>query len=188
MVGLTRNHVMIANTICCRPPGNRDPSWDEIGACRINREAQLYLGETWVGVSLGRIALGTLLEDPGKAIGVYKGKPFWRDDMVWVPTYHPAYGLRNKGAISEIASHIKLALDIYKGNKEAPLPPGKGFTLEDGVLIVDHEGVKVPEKIRRAGWPMFTKEEWARLSYNPEIKKVAVQLKLELGATVVASR
>jgi DNA polymerase len=185
MVGLTRNHVMIANTVCCRPPGNRDPEWSEIQACRVNREAQLYLGKTWVGVSLGRIALGTLLEDPGKSIGAHKGKPFWRGDMVWVPTYHPAYGLRTKTAISEIASHIKLALDIYDGKREAPYPPTRDYKMEEGVLIIDHEAVRVPARILEAGWPVFTREEWARVSYTPEAKKAAIQLKLELDATVI---
>jgi DNA polymerase len=186
MVGLSRHQVMIANTICCRPPRNRDPEWSEIMACRINRNSQISLGRTWVGVTLGRIALGTLLEDPGRSIGTYKGKPFWKDDMVWMPTYHPAYGLRNKSAISEIASHIKMALDIYHGDRQAPIPKTRGYSMTGRVLVVDHEGVKVPPRVREMAQATFTKEEWARVRYTPEAKQAAIRLKMELEATVVS--
>lgn len=175
-IGLSRNEVMIANTICCRPPGNRDPEWAEIEACGLNRRAQIGLGRTWVGVSLGRIALGTLLEDPGKSIGAFKGKPFWKGEMVWVPTYHPAYALRNKSAIVEIASHIKLAQDIHDGRKEAPKPPTDRYVLIRGNLVVDHDRVKVPERVRELAEAIWTKEEWMRVTHSPEGLQVATKM------------
>lgn len=187
MVGLKRDHVMIANTVCCRPPSNRDPEWSEIEACRINREAQIRLGNSWVGVSLGRIALSALLEEPGKSIGHYKGTPFWRGDMVWVPTYHPAYALRQKTAIAEIASHIKLALDIKRGAKDAPTLKSSGYRMEKGCLVIDHEAVKVPKKIEEVVRAVFTHEEWVKLTYlGDEWINLAVELKEELGAEVVS--
>lgn len=186
MVGLKRDHVMIANTVCCRPPGNRDPEWSEIQACRINRDAQINLGNSWVGVSMGRIALSTLLEEPGKAIGQYKGKPFWKGDMVWVPTYHPAYALRTKSAVAEIASHIKLALDIKRGVKEAPIPKTSKYRMEQGCLVVDHEAVKVPKKVEEMVRAVFTQEEWVKLTHlGNEWIDLGVELKRELGAEVV---
>ncbi len=166
MAGLSRNEVLIANTVCCRPPGNRDPEWSEIEACKGNREAQIELANTWVGVVMGRVALGALLEDPGKSIGQYKGKPMWVGNMVWVPAYHPAYALRNKGAVAEIASHVKVALDIYQGKMKAPRPPKPGkYWMERGCLIVDHDGVKVPLRVRELAKATFTKEEWMRLNH-----------------------
>lgn len=186
MVGLKRDHVMIANTVCCRPPNNRDPEWSEIQACLINRDAQIRLGNTWVGVSMGRIALSTLLEEPGRSIGQYKGKPFWKDEKVWVPTYHPAYALRNKGAVSEIASHIKLALDIKRGIKDAPIPKTWGYRMEKGCLIVDHEAVKVPPRVAEMVKAVFTREEWVKLTHlGDEWVELGVRLKRELGAEVV---
>lgn len=190
MLGLTRNHVMIANTVCCRPPSNRDPEWSELQACKLNRNAQIRLGRTWVGVSLGRIALSTLLEDPGKSIGDYKGRPFWKDDMIWVPTYHPAYALRNKRAVAEIASHIKVALDIYEGRRDTPAPAKRKrqYDMEGGCIIVDHEGVKVPPKeVEMVGGAVFTKEEWARMRYDSSgLREKVILAKRELGAEVVS--
>lgn len=136
---------------------------------------------------MGRIALSTLLEEPGKAIGQYKGKPMWKGDMVWVPTYHPAYALRNKSAAAEIAGHIKMALDIKRGVREAPVPKTNGYRMEKGCLIVDHEAVRVPPKVEEMVRAVFTQEEWVKLTHlGDEWIDLGVELKRELGAGVVS--
>ena len=60
-MGLTRENCYIANTIKCRPPGNRDPLPDEIEACRPYLEKQLDLVNPRVLVTLGNFATKLLL-------------------------------------------------------------------------------------------------------------------------------
>ena len=54
--GSKRSHVMVVNSVCCRPPGNRDPEWSEIESCQPNLLAQLKLTNAKVAVTLGRVA------------------------------------------------------------------------------------------------------------------------------------
>lgn len=183
-IGLTRNHVMIANTVCCRPQANRNPEWSEIDACKVNREAQIMVANTWVGVTLGKIALNALIDDD-QPIGAWKGKPFWHRNKVWVPTYHPAYGLRNKAAVSEIKAHLYMAMRIYAGELEAPRPTTSHWSLESDVLIVDHEDVKVPDRVRELARATFTRVEWVKLRTGQQ-RRAAVEVKAHLEAEVVS--
>ena len=96
-MGLTRDRFYIANTVKCRPPGNRDPEPAEIAACRPWLESQVDLIDPKVVVTLGNFAAKLLL---GTAEGITKVRgrayPFRRG--VLVPTYHPAAVLRGGGA------------------------------------------------------------------------------------------
>ena len=184
--GGDRRKTMAMNTICCRPPKNRDPEWGEIQACKGNRDDQIQLGQTWVGVILGRVALGALKDDPGIQIGSHKGKPFWLNNMLWVPTYHPAYALRNEDAVSIITSHLKLALDFYWGVTEPPDPPGKKWTMEKLCLILDSDASYAPQKVVDIARATFTRVEWVKLQYeSSETIETIIVLKQELGVTVV---
>lgn len=110
--GTRRSQVTITNTVCCRPPGNRDPEWAEIDACHPNLMAQLKLTNARVGVTLGRVAASIILDDPKVSIGATRSVPFIKYDKVWVPTYHPAYALRNPQAKSWIRADLSLAMSF----------------------------------------------------------------------------
>lgn len=98
--GLTRDQVFIANILKCRPPGNRDPKADEIFKCMPYLVQQIELIEPKVIVALGAHAARTLL-DTDAAIGRLRGRFHdchlcpGRDPIKLMPTYHPAYLLRN---------------------------------------------------------------------------------------------
>ncbi len=99
-MGLTREQVYICNTLKCRPPENRDPSTDEKKACRHFLQNQLLIIEPKVIVALGSHAAKQLL-DTDLAIGKLRGK-FHEykptpdaEPIKLMPTYHPAYLLRN---------------------------------------------------------------------------------------------
>ena len=98
-MGLTRDRFYIANTVKCRPPGNRDPEPAEIAACRPWLEAQVDTIDPKVVVTLGNFAAKLLL---GTTEGITKLRgrayPFRRG--VLVPTYHPAAVLRGGGALA----------------------------------------------------------------------------------------
>ena len=63
-IGLDRSQVFIANTVKCRPPGNRDPHPDEIESCHRFLRAQVQLIEPTVICTLGNFATKLLRDDP----------------------------------------------------------------------------------------------------------------------------
>ncbi|HET9597149.1 MAG TPA: uracil-DNA glycosylase [Anaeromyxobacteraceae bacterium] len=93
-MGFRREEVYIANVVKCRPPGNRDPEPDEIEACEPFLKAQIAAVKPKVIVALGRFAVQTLLRD-GTPISRQRGR--WRsyEGVKLMPTFHPAYLLRN---------------------------------------------------------------------------------------------
>ena len=91
---LQREQVYILNVLKCRPPGNRNPSPDEITNCRPFFEKQLELIQPEFICCLGAVATGALLGTTD-ALGRLRGRLHqWRDSQVLV-TYHPAYLLRS---------------------------------------------------------------------------------------------
>lgn len=93
-MGLARSAVYIANIIKCRPPRNRDPEPDEVAACEPFLRAQIRAVQPQAIVALGRVATQTLLRDM-RPISRQRGQ--WRDyeGCCVMPTFHPAYLLRN---------------------------------------------------------------------------------------------
>lgn len=91
---LERSEVYIANIVKCRPPRNRDPEPDEVAACEPFLKQQIAVVQPEVIVALGRCAAQTLLRDQ-TAISRLRGK--WREyeGRALMPTFHPAYLLRN---------------------------------------------------------------------------------------------
>jgi DNA polymerase len=98
-MGLTRDRFYIANTVKCRPPGNRDPEAAEVAACRPWLETQVDLIDPKVVVTLGNFAAKLLL---GTAEGItrLRGRAYPFRRGVLVPTYHPAAVLRGAGGLT----------------------------------------------------------------------------------------
>ncbi len=103
--GLQRGDVYIANILKCRPDtpgqsaGNRKPTSDEMATCIPYLHEQIDLIRPKVIVALGATAVEGLL---GKTIGITKLRGGWKTyrGTPLMPTYHPAYLLRNQ-AMSE---------------------------------------------------------------------------------------
>lgn len=95
-VDLTREEVYITNTVKCRPPGNRNPEPDELTACATVLAGQLATLQPKVVLSLGSVATQALLRTR-EAIGKLRGRVHPYGDAVLVPTFHPAFLLRNPG-------------------------------------------------------------------------------------------
>ena len=93
-MGLAREQVYICNVVKCRPPGNRNPEQDEIEACGAFLYRQLDAIRPKVVVALGKFAAQTLLQTETR-ISELRGKfhPYRGGKLM--PTYHPAYLLRN---------------------------------------------------------------------------------------------
>jgi uracil-DNA glycosylase family 4 len=85
--------VFIANSLKCRPPGNRNPTAQELAACQPYLERQITLVQPRVILAMGRFAVQTLLGS-NEPLGRLRGRLHdWRG-VPLVVTYHPAYLLR----------------------------------------------------------------------------------------------
>jgi uracil-DNA glycosylase len=95
-VDLSRDEVYICNSVKCRPPSNRNPEPDEIAACAPFLAEQLATLQPKVILSLGSVATRALL-NTNAPIGKLRGRVHPYGDIVLVPTFHPAFLLRNPG-------------------------------------------------------------------------------------------
>jgi uracil-DNA glycosylase len=93
---IRREDVYICNVIKCRPPGNRNPEPDEVASCEPFLLRQLELIGPEVIVALGKFAAQTLLRDK-TPITKLRGRWFDYHGIRLMPTFHPAYLLRNPG-------------------------------------------------------------------------------------------
>ncbi len=91
---LSRETVYIANILKCRPPGNRNPLPTEVIACNPILERQIQIIQPKIICALGKFAAQTLLgtQDPITRI---RGRFYERKGIKVMPTFHPAYLLRN---------------------------------------------------------------------------------------------
>ncbi len=94
MIDLDRSRVYIANTVKCRPPGNRDPLDTEQGACREWLDRQIALLDPKIIVCLGRISAKALI-DPDFRITREHGIWYDIDGRRLMATYHPSALLRD---------------------------------------------------------------------------------------------
>jgi uracil-DNA glycosylase len=95
-VDLSRDDVYICNTVKCRPPSNRNPEPEEIAACAPFLSDQLATLQPKVILSLGSVATRALLNTT-MPIGKLRGRIHPYGDAVLIPTFHPAFLLRNPG-------------------------------------------------------------------------------------------
>jgi DNA polymerase len=114
-MGLTRDQVFICNILKCRPPNNRDPAPDEVSACWPYLDQQLRIIQPEVIVTLGKPAAQTLLRTNtpiGRLRGQWhdyytSGSPDIGEPTPLMPTYHPAYLLRNPADKGKSWSDLK---------------------------------------------------------------------------------
>jgi len=94
-MGLTREEVFIGNIVKCRPPDNRVPEPDEMEKCLPYLKEQIAIRKPKVIICLGATAVKGLFGPDGEGITKIRGQ--WRtyEGIDTMPTYHPAYLLRN---------------------------------------------------------------------------------------------
>ena len=96
-VGLDRERdCYIGNIVKCRPPGNRNPEPDEIESCHPFLRGQLAAIQPKVIIALGSFSAQTLLKSK-EPISKLRGRIHPYGSMLLVPTFHPAFLLRNPG-------------------------------------------------------------------------------------------
>ena len=105
-IGMKRGDVYIANVIKCRPPQNRNPEPDEVEQCEPFLFRQIDIVKPKVIVALGKFAAQCLLKSTDPITRI-RGREYSYRDAILMPTYHPAYLLRNPSAKREVWDDMK---------------------------------------------------------------------------------
>jgi len=108
-INLTREKVYICNIIKCRPPGNRNPMPDEIKTCFPFLKRQLLVIKPDFICALGTFAAQTLLETK-QPISRLRGHFHDYMGIKVMPTYHPAYLLRNANKKRDVWEDMKMMI------------------------------------------------------------------------------
>ncbi len=112
-MGLRREDVYIANVIKCRPPENRNPEPDEVESCEPFLKKQIDLIRPQIIVALGKFAVQTLLKSK---VPIMRLRGIWHEyhGIKLMPTFHPAYLLRNPGDKKLVWEDIKKVLKEFR--------------------------------------------------------------------------
>ena len=113
-MGLKREDVYICNVVKCRPPENRNPEPDEVAACEPFLKKQIGLVRPDVIVGLGKFAVQTLLQSKAP-ISKLRGNWHSYQGIKLMPTFHPAYLLRNPGDKKLVWEDIKKVIKELRG-------------------------------------------------------------------------
>lgn len=108
-MGLGRKDVYIANILKCRPPGNRDPAPDEVATCEPYLKRQIAVIKPEVICALGAVAAKTLLKTK-KPISRLRGEFHSYEGTALLPTFHPAYLLRNPAAKKDAWDDLRMVM------------------------------------------------------------------------------
>jgi len=112
-IQLTREEVYIANIIKCRPPENRNPEPDEIAACEPFLLRQIQAIQPKLICALGTFAAQTLLQTAEK-ISALRGRFHPYQGILLMPTYHPAFLLRNPSYKRDVWEDVKKVKAEYE--------------------------------------------------------------------------
>ncbi len=111
---LKREDVYIANVVKCRPPDNRNPEPDEVAACEPFLKKQVDLIRPEIIVGLGKFAVQTLLQSK-VPISKLRGNWHHYHGIKLMPTFHPAYLLRNPADKKLVWEDIKKVIKELRG-------------------------------------------------------------------------
>ena len=106
---MQRKDVYICNILKCRPPGNRNPQPEEISRCEPFLKKQLQIINPDIICALGTFAAKTLLKTE-IPISALRGRFHLYEGIKLMPTYHPAYLLRNPSAKKQVWEDIQMIM------------------------------------------------------------------------------
>jgi uracil-DNA glycosylase family 4 len=135
-IGMQREDVFIANVLKSRPPGNRDPEFEEIEACKPYLTRQIELIQPLVICTLGNFSTKLLTRRQDGITRVH-GKPQQHTvaglELTIYPIYHPAAGLRSQAMLTglrEDFSRLPELLAAARPEPEPEEPPHDGGSAE----------------------------------------------------------
>jgi len=143
-IHLKRADVFITNVVKCRPPGNRDPLPDELGACSDYLDRQIEAIQPRIIVTLGRFSMAKFL--PNARISDVHGQAAWVKGRLVVPMYHPAAALHQpslKPALEKDFTRLPEYIQQANNAQQAARMPEK-----------KNETEKTPEKSNEEPTPL----------------------------------
>ena len=140
--GIVREATYIANAVSCRPPDNKTPTKSQIKSCKIWLDRQIQSVKPKFILLLGNTPLQSVTGKPG--IKKVRGRPFIKDDIIYLPTFHPAAALRDPALMEVIKADLILFEDIIDRG-EIPREKRVNYEIIKGEaqldkLIADLEG------------------------------------------------
>jgi DNA polymerase len=118
-IQLRREDVYITNVVKCRPPGNRLPDSGEIGTCSPFLLRQIAAVRPVLICALGSCAAQTLLQT-AEPVSRLRGRFFEMNGIRIMPTYHPAYLLRQPEKKREVWEDMKMLMREYPYGETRP--------------------------------------------------------------------
>ncbi|HVA29858.1 MAG TPA: uracil-DNA glycosylase [Gaiellaceae bacterium] len=131
-IGLQRSDVYIANTLKCRPPGNRNPQPDEIEQCESHLFRQIELIEPRIVATLGNFATKLL---SGKPLGITRvhgqeqQTTIGGRSVLLYPLYHPAAALYTPAMLKVLESDFARLPELLGPSLDPAAPPEPALTL-----------------------------------------------------------
>jgi len=118
-IGMKREEVLIGNVNRCRPPGNRAPMPDEAATCKPYLLREIAVAQPEVIVVLGNTAMKNLLNTRE---GITRLRGIFQDyqGIKVMPTFHPAYLLRDPSKKRETWEDLKKVRDYLDASKDTP--------------------------------------------------------------------
>lgn len=114
-LGIERKDIFITNVVKCRPPNNRTPTPEEIVLYKkYFLIPEIRIIRPKIILTVGNVAFKALLADAATTITKSRGLLFKRDAITIIPTYHPAYILRNPAAFNDFKKDLALAVSELK--------------------------------------------------------------------------
>lgn len=111
-LNIAREDLYITNIVKCRPPNNRAPLPNEVSMCKkILLEKQIKIIRPKVICTLGSSAVNALFSEK-HSISKVRGTKMNYEGVILIPTYHPAYLLRNPRELSSFAQDLEKAFSI----------------------------------------------------------------------------
>ncbi|MCL4379885.1 uracil-DNA glycosylase [Candidatus Dependentiae bacterium] len=110
--GHQRDDLFITNAVKSRPEQNRTPTPEEIAKARKLLLAEIITISPRVICTLGAVALRAILNEEVHSLAAFRGKPLTWQQYTIVPTYHPAYILRQPAAYKLFEHDLKIALAL----------------------------------------------------------------------------
>lgn len=111
-VNINRTDIFITNIVKCRPPNNRQPLPNEMNSCKnLLLDNQIKIIRPHIICTLGATAIQGLLQKPVK-ITQLRGQQLRYNDILTIPTYHPAYILRNPKELTKFADDLAFVAEL----------------------------------------------------------------------------
>jgi uracil-DNA glycosylase family 4 len=173
----------IHNAVNCRPPGNKKPSKQIVKACSFWVQERMRAVQPKFVLLLGNSALLSIAGHEG--IKAHRGQPFEQDGVIYLPTYHPAYVLREPKIEGQWRADIKLFAKIVRLG-EIPRERGLKYTIVDtrekfedmlddlrGTVAWDTETTGLYPWARELSQDITeTQRELLRMAYGEDINRI----------------